>query len=125
MLVNHQVLSWQVYAQATSVNGLLGAGWAGYGLSKIAKPAWTWLENTLLRNAANVGADAMTWAGRDPSYRSKLAMDIGAPPVGDFDAHHVLPVEFGRDFARLGIDANAPKFGTWVPRAEHQGWSSE
>jgi hypothetical protein len=75
--------------------------------------------------AAEDGTAAIRWAGRDPNYRANLTKVLGKPPAGEYDAHHVLPVEFGQDFARVGIDANAPQYGTWVPRAEHQGFSSE
>jgi hypothetical protein len=85
-------------------------------------------ENAVVKRsdvAANGGTKAITWAGRDPAYRSNLTKFLGKPPPGEYDAHHVLPVVFGRDIARLGIDANDPQFGAWVPRTEHQGFSSE
>ena len=65
------------------------------------------------------------FAGRDPAFRANLENEIGPPPHGEYDAHHIFPVEFGRDFAQAGIDVNNPGYGTWVARSLHQGMSSE
>ena len=105
-------------AEVVTPNVMIGAGTT---VSTVAFAA----RQIEARGAANAGSKAIAWTGRDPAFRTKLAKAIGDAPVGDFDAHHVLPVEFGQDFARLGLDANAPQFGTWVARTEHQRWSSE
>jgi len=78
-----------------------------------------------LRTVPKLKPRPIEWAGRDPNYRRNLEKELGKPPVGPHDAHHVRPVEFGERLALLGLDVNAPQFGTRVPRAEHQGFSGE
>jgi len=75
---------------------------------------------------AEEASSAVKYTGRDLGFRQNLRKAIGEPPPGGlYDAHHVFPVQFGRDFAKLGIDVNKPEYGTWLERSVHQGISSE
>lgn len=55
-LENHSFSGWWAYAQAASIGGVfsVGAGWAGYGMSKLTAPAWNWIKQLAGR--------AWTWA---------------------------------------------------------------
>jgi hypothetical protein len=48
-----------------------------------------------------------------------------APTEATNQAHHVFPVQFGRDFARIGIDVNKGEYGSWVEKGLHEGFSNE
>ena len=65
------------------------------------------------------------FTGRDPAFRGSLEKAFGSPPRAGYDAHHVLPVQFGDRLARLGIDVNDARYGTWIDRTVHQGISKE
>jgi hypothetical protein len=66
------------------------------------------------------------FAGRDPGFRSGVRGAIGdAPTDATYQAHHVFPVQFGRDFARMGIDVNRGEYGSWVEKGLHEGLSNE
>jgi hypothetical protein len=103
------------------------------GSPSIARSGWMWDltvshdHDFYIRVASNsvLVHNCPVFAGRDPAFRTNLANEIGAPPPGEYDAHHVFPVEFGYDFAQAGIDVNNPQYGTWIARPLHQGMSSE
>ncbi len=71
-LVNHRCSSWQDLAMAAFQNGLLsvGAGWAGYGLSKVTKPAWTWLKSAFGRGVSEAGPGAWGVVAESMSERA-------------------------------------------------------
>ncbi|HML50363.1 MAG TPA: PKD domain-containing protein [Propionicimonas sp.] len=88
-LVNHRWSSWQDLAMAAFQNGLLsvGAGWAGYGLSKVTKPAWTWLKNAFGRDLANAakgatGADDVLNGVRLSEQLARESAEAVFTPVG-------------------------------------------
>jgi hypothetical protein len=47
---------------------------------------------------------------------------VDSAVVKNFQAHHVLPQKFRREFEALGLNVNHPTFGAWVD-SSHQGWS--
>ena len=62
----HSFSGWSAYAQAASINGVLavGAGWAGYGMSKLTAPAWNWIKQL----AGRAWTSAKSLAGRSASW---------------------------------------------------------
>jgi hypothetical protein len=84
-------------------------------------------EVTRAKGSDNLGTESCRpsdsrregWRG---GFRDTLTAEIGPPPAGTYDAHHVFPVEFCDEFAAQGIDVNDPSYGTWIERASHQGW---
>jgi hypothetical protein len=64
--------------------------------------------------------------GRAPGFREAVTEAIGhAPTDAIYQAHHVFPVQFERDFASLGIDINKAQHGSWVEKGLHEGFSNE
>jgi hypothetical protein len=63
---------------------------------------------------------------RARDFRSRLADSVGPPPSGAlYEAHHIFPVEYGDNFARVGVDVNEGRFGTWLERDYHRAITPE
>jgi hypothetical protein len=62
------------------------------------------------------------------SFRSNLALRTGVNPKG-FDAHHVLPQKFEKNFNRAGVDIHNPEYGAWWQSSkaagDHQTFAAE
>jgi RHS repeat-associated protein len=66
------------------------------------------------------------FAGRAAGFRDAVAAAIGHSPTDAiYQAHHVFPVQFGRTFAKQGIDVNQGQYGSWVEKSLHEGLSNE
>jgi RHS repeat-associated protein len=120
--VNWGLGGWGGWAGARGVGG---AALLGCGAGALGRGAGLLISKLLSRSATAEVASAVRFAGRDPKFRANFEEAFGPPPRAGYDAHHVLPVQFGDRLARLGIDVNDARYGTWIDRTIHQGISTE
>lgn len=52
-------------------------------------------------------------------FRHNVIQHTGKDPGANWIAHHGLPVQFEKDFKRLGVNIHDPRWGIWTPVAMH------
>ena len=58
------------------------------------------------------------------NFRENLVRRTGENPVG-YEAHHMLPQKFNKQFGEAGIDIHNPQYGIWLERTKHSKGSYE
>jgi RHS repeat-associated protein len=113
----------RAYLLGSAATGCL-AGMSFFGIGQLALKLLRPVA-AALRPAVSAGVN---WVGRASSsvFRKALAEVAGAAPTGaKYEAHHVFPVQFGEQFAQLGIDINRGEFGSWIEAGLHRFMSHE
>ena len=57
------------------------------------------------------------------NFRENLSRLTDVKSGSNFEAHHILPQKFRRDFNLAGVEIHDPVYGTWVDKFEHRQWS--
>jgi RHS repeat-associated protein len=102
--------------------GLLDRGAALFGLTPWISGAQLRVGGRVLgrlgRDVAAEGGERVFRSFTKGNFRENLSRATGRH-VADAHAHHVFPHKFRRQFSRLGIDVNDPRFGAWWEAGDH------
>ena len=83
-----------------------------YGVEDLIPVAGTVIDLLKLSSHGIASLAKLLKTGRDPGFRSKLITHTGVNPP-KAHAHHMLSVKHADEFAKRGIDINAPEYGAW------------
>lgn len=105
------------FDKATAVGGVLASAvLPGGGYSAVSK-----VDDVvrIAKTADKVSDGAKAYKSFTSSnFRENLVRRTGKNPAG-YEAHHMLPQKFGKQFSKAGIDIHDPQYGIWLEKTKH------